>query len=145
MKIRISGIEYDLEAGLQRPSLLTLMELQAKAGVGMKTLQRCSREFAGKSPMDIIDDPETLKVFASIIWLARKVAGDKVTFEEAAAVPLDEYEWADQEPEADETDTADEPAERPTRARTASGRAKAKPAAAKADKAEPEPEDPSAT
>lgn len=129
MKILISGKEYDLEAGLQRPSLLTLMELQAKTGVGMKTLMRTSREFQGKSPMDIIDDPETLKVFASIIWLARKVAGEKVTFDEAAAVPLDEYEWVNPEPTAAE---ADAPAERPTRARTASGRAKPRTAAQKA-------------
>lgn len=129
MKIAISGREYDLEAGLQRPSLLTLMELQAKAGVGMKTLMRTSREFEGKNPLDIIDDPDTLKVFASIIWLARKVAGDKVTFEEAASVPLDEYEWVAEEPAAEE---AEAPAERPTRARTASGRAKPKTAAQKA-------------
>lgn len=142
MKIRISGIEYDLEAGLQRPSLLTLMELQAKAGVGMKTLIRCSREFAGKQPMDIIDDPETLRVFASIIWLARRVAGDKVSFEDSANVPLDEYEWVTEEPEPD---AAEEPAERPTRARTASGRAKQKPAALKASQAGPAAEDPSAT
>ena len=123
MKILISGREYDLQAGLQRPSLLTLMELQAKAGVGMKTLMRTSQQFQGKSPMDIIDDPETLKVFASIIWLARKVAGEKVTFEEAASVPLDEYEWVDEEPDAAEVEAAPE---RPTRARTASGRAKPK-------------------
>lgn len=127
MKILISGREYDLEAGLQRPSLLTLMELQAKAGVGMKTLMRASREFAGKAPLDIIDDPETLKIFASIIWLARKVAGDKLTFEEAASVPLDEYEWATEEPAAEK---APETAVRPTRARTASGRAKRAPKAA---------------
>ncbi len=127
MKILISGREYDLEAGLQRPSLLTLMELQAKAGVGMKTLMRASREFVGKAPLDIIDDPETLRIFASIIWLARRVAGDKVTFEEAASVPLDEYEWATAEPAVEK---ASEVAERPTRARTASVRAKRAPKAA---------------
>lgn len=139
MKILISGKEYDLEAGLSRPSLLTLMELQAKAGVGMKTLQRTAHEFQGKSPMDIIDDPDTLRVFASIIWLARKVAGEKITFEEAADVPLDEYEWVTEDalPLADEA-----PAERPTRARTASGRAKPKAvaektAAGRADQPEP--------
>lgn len=129
MKILISGREYDLEAGLQRPSLLTLMELQAKAGVGMKTLMHTSRDMAGKQPLDIIDDPETLKVFASIIWLARKVAGDKITFEEAASVPLDEYEWVPEEPAAEEAQQA---AERPTQARTASGRAKPKTTAQKA-------------
>lgn len=129
MKILISGKEYDLQAGLQRPSLLTLMELQAKAGVGMKTLMRTSQQFQGKSPMDIIDDPETLKVFASIIWLARKVAGEKITFEEAASVPLDEYEWVAEEPEPAEVEAAPE---RPTRARTASVRAKPKTAAEKA-------------
>lgn len=128
MKILISGIEYDLEAGLQRPSLLTLMELQAKAGVGMKTLMRTSQQFQGKNPLDIIDDPETLKVFASIIWLARRVAGEKITFEDAASVPLDEYEWVEEEPPAVE---AEAPAERPTRARTGSGRAKPKTAAQK--------------
>ena len=127
MKILISGREYDLEAGLQRPSLLTLMELQAKAGVGMKTLMRASREFVGKAPLDIIDDPETLRIFTSIVWLARRVAGDKVTFEEAASVPIDEYEWAPEEPAVEK---ASEAAVRPTRARTASGRAKRAPKAA---------------
>lgn len=142
MKILISGKEYDLQAGLQRPSLLTLMELQAKAGVGMKTLMHTSQQFQGKQPLDIIDDPETLKVFASIIWLARKVAGEKITFEDAASVPLDEYEWVEEEPEAA---AADEPAERPTRARTASVRAKPKTAAEKAAAARAKQQEPSTT
>lgn len=142
MKILISGREYDLQAGLQRPSLLTLMELQAKAGVGMKTLMRTSQQFQGKAPLDIIDDPETLKVFASIIWLARKVAGDKVTFEESSSVPLDEYAWVEEDPEADEPDA---PAERPTRARTASGRAKPKTAAEKNAAASAKAAEPSTT
>lgn len=142
MKILISGHEYDLEAGLQRPSLLTLMELQAKAGVGMKTLMRTSQQFQGKSPMDIIDDPETLKVFAAIIWLARRVAGEKLTFEEAASVPLDEYEWVNEEPSPEEPA---EPEARPTRARTASGRAKPKANREPAAEELPEPLEPSTT
>lgn len=129
MKILISGKEYDLQSGLQRPSLLTLMELQAKAGVGMKTLMATSRGFVGKSPLDIIDEPETLKVFAAIIWLARKVAGEKITFEESSEVPLDEYSWPEEDPEPEAVEA---PAERPTRARTASVRAKPKTAAEKA-------------
>lgn len=126
MKILISGKEYDMEAALTRPSLLTLMELQAKAGIGMKTLMETSREFQGKSPLDIIEDEQTLKVFAGIIWLARRNAGEKITFEEAASVPLDEYEWVHEEAAAGDAEVA---AERPTQARTASGRAKAKPTA----------------
>ncbi|MEW9874037.1 hypothetical protein [Arthrobacter sp. HS15c] len=129
MKILISGKEYDLQSGLQRPSLLTLMELQAKAGVGMKTLMATSRGFVGKSPLDIIDEPETLKVFAAIIWLARRTAGEKITFEESAEVPLDEYAWPEEKPEPAAVEA---PAERPTRARTASVRAEPKTAAKKA-------------
>ncbi|MHA7292626.1 hypothetical protein [Arthrobacter sp. HLT1-21] len=117
MKLVIEDKEYNLAEALQKPSLLTLMELQAKAGVGMKSLINGSKKLQGMEALDILDDPEALRIFAAIIWLARKHAGEKITFEESSGVPLDSYKWS-MDPEVEE-----EPAADPTGARTDSVRA----------------------
>jgi hypothetical protein len=119
VKLEIAGTTYDLKEALQKPSLLTLMELQAKTGVGMKSLVTGAQKLQGMDAMDILDDPEALRIFAAIIWLARKHAGEKITFEESASVPLDEYKWNTEESILPE----DEPAADPTPARTVSARA----------------------
>ena len=102
MKIRVSGVEYEM-GSLAAASLLDLIKLKQTTGQGMKSLQanlgRLS-EFA--SPDDLLEDDEALVAVAALIWLSRRMAGETIGFEESASAPMSEIEFI-----ADDTDVPD--------------------------------------
>jgi len=102
MKIRVSGVEYEM-GSLAAASLLDLIKLKQTTGQGMKSLQanlgRLS-EFA--SPDDLLEDDEALVAVAALIWLSRRMAGEAIGFEESASAPMSEIEFI-----ADDTDVPD--------------------------------------
>lgn len=100
MKLKIEGKEYDLSAALARPTLFQLREMKIRTGYGMKALMEAADAFEGKSPMEIFDDADLLGAFIAMIWLARRQAGEQLTFEQAGSFDLEEMEYIpDEEPE----------------------------------------------
>ena len=101
MKLNIEGTEYDLTAALERPTLFLLREMKLKTGYGMKSLMEATESFEGKSEEDIIDDPDALGVMIALIWVAKRHAGENITFEQAGSFDLTQMEFIqDAAPEA---------------------------------------------
>jgi hypothetical protein len=85
----IDGKEYDTIHSMQKPSLSILKEMLVKTGMGMKTLAERADKLNGITPIDILDDAEHLETLMVLVWLARRVAGEVLTLEEANDFPLD--------------------------------------------------------
>lgn len=92
MKYVIRGREYPT-VDRSTAQLIHLMELRQQTrawtedgkGLGMQALDRLETEAKE-------DDDAKLLAFAVLLFLSRRAAGDKVTFEEAAAVAFDDVE-----------------------------------------------------
>ena len=93
MKIRVSGTDYDM-ANLGGASLLDLVALKQKTGMGMNALQE---NLGGLStftdPNDLFDDDGALMAIAALIWLSRRMAGETIGFEESASAPMSEIDF----------------------------------------------------
>ncbi|MEA5454471.1 hypothetical protein SPF06_07035 [Sinomonas sp. JGH33] len=117
MKFRLRDREYDLQAALERPTLLLLREMKIRTGYGMKAIRDMAPRFqktmgAAEGLTDeqkeelfieAMDDPDFLGVFIAMIWLARRHAGEQLSFDEAASFEFDELEMV-----ADEQDPKEE-------------------------------------
>ncbi|WP_422934982.1 hypothetical protein [Sinomonas sp. P47F7] len=131
MKFRLNGREYDIEAALQRPTLLMLREMKIRTGYGIKSIRDAAPKFQdlfggaeGLSEeekedlfMEVVDDPDFLGVFIAVIWLARRHAGENLTFEEAGDFDIDSLEVVDDEPDPKDGPEPDLPAPEPEAAR----------------------------
>lgn len=105
MKFVIRGKEYDVIAGLEKATLQTLYVLKVKQGIGMKSLMEQAQKMEKiKDPLDLLEDENTFQVLMAVIWLARKHAGENITFEEANEFGISELQVVneddDPEPEA---------------------------------------------
>ena len=93
MKFVIQGKEYDVVEGLSNASLQTLYVLKVRQGIGMKSLMQAAQKMTKiADPLDLLEDPETFQVLMAVIWLARKNAGENITFEEANEFGISELE-----------------------------------------------------
>jgi hypothetical protein len=107
VKLEIDGKQYDLEAGMARSDLYTLFELKSKYGIGMQSMLKAAQRMEGLDPMELLEDAELFQMFLAMIWLARRHAGEKLTLEEAASIPLTELRVVNEEEEV--ADPADPP------------------------------------
>ncbi len=118
----ISGVKYDLADAFARPSLNDLVALKMETGLGMQSLRKGIEEIdqlvGGINSDAFFERPDLMNVLRTLIWLARRGAGETVTFEEASAFPWDEFNVVTED---DEGKTAD-----PTSAATGSAPAAAK-------------------
>lgn len=89
MKFIIDGKEYDTIRAMSKPSLNILKELIEKTGIGMKTLAERANKLNGMHPIEIISDTEHLETMMYVIWLTRRVEGEKISIEDACDFPLD--------------------------------------------------------
>lgn len=104
MKLKISGKEYDIEAGASKVTLQTLYVMQKDYGVNMADLAQTAERFKEcKDPRQLLGNPETLHALLVMIWMARRYAGETMTLEESGSFPLDELEFVGDEtaPEPD--------------------------------------------
>lgn len=93
MKFVIQGKQYDVVKGLENATLQTLYVLKVKQGIGMKSLMQQANKMAQiKDPIDLLEDAETFQVLMAVIWLARKGAGENISFEEANEFGIGELE-----------------------------------------------------
>lgn len=101
MKLVLSGREYPVD-GATKAQLIHLIELQQGTrslvppnGIGIKALRDMDRSARarlrnGERPEDLPDD--ALLSMGIVVFLARRAAGDRVSFVEACSVPLDDVD-----------------------------------------------------
>jgi hypothetical protein len=132
MKLIIDGVgEYDIQTILEEASLNDLFYLKVKtkteefpAGVSMKTLGEGMKKWGEfEDPSDILDDAEALLNLRSLVYLARRHSGEKVSVDEANNFPLRAFRFEVED--GDEVEPAD-----PQKALPASGQGDAAPAKA---------------
>jgi hypothetical protein len=99
VKLLVNGKQYDVEAGMAQADLYSLYELKARYGIGMKSLLEAGTSMEGLDPMDLLEDEKLFQAFLAMIWLARRHAGEKLTLEEANAIPLHELQFLPEEGE----------------------------------------------
>ena len=88
MKLSIDGRELDLQAALERPTLLLVREMKIRTGYGMKSIMDAAESFKGKDGLEILDDPDLTGALIAMIWLARRTEGEQLTFEEAGSFDI---------------------------------------------------------
>ena len=86
----VDGVRYDLQEAIQEPSIRSLVDLQKAAGISVTTIAETLVGMGGmKSATEIFDSVERLNVFAALVFLCRRKAGERdLTFDEASEVSL---------------------------------------------------------
>jgi hypothetical protein len=95
MKLKIEGKTYDIGAALERPTLFLVREMKIRTGYGMKSLMEAAEGFEGKSGPEIMDDENLIGALIAMIWLARRTAGEQLTFEEAGSFDMNALEYVE--------------------------------------------------
>ena len=112
-RINIQGTEYDLTAAVSAAGLGDLFTLKVKTkALGYPVTLRTINEFFTRlaedakdptfDPMSLLDEEQTLLIFQAILWLAKRKAGEQVTFEDAAPISFTEFSLIADEEEAEE-------------------------------------------
>ena len=101
MHVLIAGNRYDFDA-LNRVSLGDLIELKKQTGLSMGDIEKIYTRLqteANNPDFDFLGDEGHLLLLATLVWLGRRKAGERLTFEESAATPLSDITFV---PDADE-------------------------------------------
>jgi len=118
-QIKLGDTLYSLEESVNDATLgdLYALKMQTKTadftGVSLKTLSTMFARFGDLSSnpdfntMDLLDDEDFLINMTGLIWLAKRKAGEPVTFAEAGQVSFTQVQFVD-EADADE-DASDVP------------------------------------
>jgi len=127
MKLLLSDVEYDVVDSLQGAALGHLMELKIKskrpddgfAGVTVPSIQRMFMglgELAkedGFEEIDLLGDLEFLDSIIGLVFLARRKAGEQVSYAEVRdTLTFDSFSFV-ADPDEVEADPKDEPAGEP--------------------------------
>lgn len=121
MKLGIDGKVYDLKGALMRPSLNDLHALLLATGIGVKTLKlRMQRIDELPDFEDIFEDAELMDALRSLVWLARRNAGERLSVEDANDFGMDTFELVSDEDDVPAADLAD-PTTAPTDSDPAAG------------------------
>lgn len=87
MKVRIGERTYDM-AGLDSAHLSDLIALKRETGLGVVAIQA---GLAGLGTDELTDD--ALVALGCIVWLTRRRAGERLSFEQACDFSLDALEF----------------------------------------------------
>jgi hypothetical protein len=113
MKIRISGVEYNA-ALLGQLTLFDILELKRQTGLSVDELQSAFADVDPDNPEAAMRSEDTLVGFGAVIWLARRKAGERLTFEQACDFPLDQLEFVAEPGDGlDDAEPVDPPSPRP--------------------------------
>lgn len=102
MQLIIEGRRYDLIESLSKPTLNDLYYLKVKtkseeypAGVSLKSMVPVMLRMAEISddPAAILDDPELLLNLRALVFLCRRHAGERLSFDEANDFPISEFSF----------------------------------------------------
>ena len=114
MKLSILGTQYDYGLALRKAKLTDLYDLSLAAKIGPRAIhQMLFRLDEAKTAADaekVSEEPDVLIATQGLVFLCRRHAGEKVSFEDSA-VAWDDLEWV-----IEDRDLAAEPG--PTQALT---------------------------
>lgn len=106
MKLRIEGNEYRLSA-LEDMGLLDLLKIKQQTGKTLEDIKAAGdrmRELGADAGDAVLSDEDLLIAFGIMVWVARRKAGEDITFEQAVDVPFRNLEFiaelGDESPEA---------------------------------------------
>ena len=94
MRIVIEGREYDA-ANLAKVTLLDALELKKQTGMSLADIEEGMKTADDGS---LLEDEGALKALAAFMWITRRRAGENITFNEAADVPMADISFIDDEP-----------------------------------------------
>lgn len=119
-RIRVGSNVYGLEESVNDAALGDLLVLKTKtktaefSGVSIKTIADTFTSMGKRaeaddfSPMDLLDDELFIVNMIGIAYLARRKAGEQITYEDAARVSFTELEiLVDEEDDAPKGEAAD--------------------------------------
>lgn len=130
MKLEISGTEYDYARAMSKARLSDLYDLKIQANIGVRTVRtaldmmdeatmlvmqakqvdgadEASIEAARLIALEIHERAEVIIGVAGLVFLCKRHAGEKVTFEESQ-VSFDELRWV-----VEDSDAVTDPTEAP--------------------------------
>lgn len=102
MKLRISGVEYDYQAALNKIGIKHLVDLKEQSGFGKRTVHEAldmldaglqaeeheTPEQREKRALDVQDDPTVLRGLAGLAFICKRHAGEQVTFDDVAGLAM---------------------------------------------------------
>jgi hypothetical protein len=122
VKIVINGVPYSLEESVGGAHLGDLMQLKMQsktagsAGVSVPTINDLFRRLGdlpdGFRPVDLLDDEDFLANVIGVMFLARRKAGEKVSYQDASEIAFDDFHFEDDDDEvesAPKDEAVDEP------------------------------------
>jgi hypothetical protein len=125
MKLIIGDKKYDVHESIQHVALGDVLQLKKQSAadgeppVTVKTIQatftrmREVTKTEGFNPVDLLEDDDFLRSMIGLIFVARRRAGEDITFEDAANTPFDSFHLdtdGDEEEESEEADPKVPPA-----------------------------------
>ena len=115
MKIIVDGTAHDLTEVLNTSKLIDLLELKRETGLGMRTLTGTLPAMGRyKHPSDILEDEAMLQALIALVWLARRRAGERLTFEEAGQLDLEKLVFEVEDDDDSPGEVAADPTSAPT-------------------------------
>src|SRR5690349_1330678 len=87
--LHYEGVKYDLMAATQRARIGDLVELNRLSGISVRKIADVLIGMGGmESILDVYDEPERLEVFAAMLFLCKRKAGEPFTWDEALGTSL---------------------------------------------------------
>jgi hypothetical protein len=97
------GQQFDLQAATQAASIRDLVELKKTAGISVRTI---ADTLVGMGEMesflDIYDSVDRLEVFAAMLFLCKRKAGESFSWDDALGASLVDITLSFEEDEADD-------------------------------------------
>ena len=101
MILRIAGTEHDLNEVLSRPSLNDLFYLKVKSrspeypeGISLVTLGEYLKKMAKiTDARQLVDDPDVLLALKGVVYLCRRHAGERLTWDDAGELELADLDF----------------------------------------------------
>jgi uncharacterized protein (DUF433 family) len=85
----IEGDRFDIQEALGKASIRTLVDLQKSAGISVNTIVDTLAALGEmEDPRELFNSVERLYVFAALVFLCRRKAGEKLSFDDATEVSL---------------------------------------------------------
>jgi len=103
----IEGDRFDMQEALGKASIRTLVDLQKSAGISVNTIvDTLSSLGEVEDPRELFNSVERLYVFAALVFLCRRKAGESLSFDDATEVSLADvridFDVADEDAESDD-------------------------------------------
>lgn len=106
--LTFEGVRYDLREATQKPLIRDLIELKKQAGISVRTIADVLIGMGEmNSILDVYDEVDRLEVFAAMLFLCKRKAGEDYTWNDALSVSLIDITIEFDEEEGEESDPKD--------------------------------------